>query len=107
MRYGWPGNVRELQNAVERALILCKGNTLAFDNLEGTQNAVPAMPSSGHEEELGLDEFVSRRIMMTPRRTNGRVGGESGAAKLLKLNPATHRSKMRKLGIPFGRTKFT
>ena len=28
LKYSWPGNVRELQNAVERALILCKGESL-------------------------------------------------------------------------------
>ena len=27
--YGWPGNVRELQNVIERAVLLCKGDTLA------------------------------------------------------------------------------
>jgi DNA-binding NtrC family response regulator len=26
--YRWPGNVRELQNAVERAVVLCRGDTL-------------------------------------------------------------------------------
>jgi len=29
MQYAWPGNVRELENAVERAVILCAGDTLA------------------------------------------------------------------------------
>ena len=27
MRYNWPGNVRELMNAVERGVILCRGET--------------------------------------------------------------------------------
>jgi DNA-binding protein Fis len=35
--------------------------------------------------------------------TEGRVGGEKGAARLLKINPSTLRKRMRKLGIPFGR----
>src|SRR5262249_10490768 len=26
--YSWPGNVRELQNAIERAVLLCKGDTI-------------------------------------------------------------------------------
>ena len=29
--YAWPGNVRELQNYVERAIVLCTGNTLSLD----------------------------------------------------------------------------
>ncbi len=29
--YAWPGNVRELQNYVERAIVLCTGDTLTLD----------------------------------------------------------------------------
>lgn len=28
MTYSWPGNVRELENALERAVIMCQGNTI-------------------------------------------------------------------------------
>jgi two-component system NtrC family response regulator/two-component system response regulator HydG len=31
--YDWPGNVRELENAVERAVVLCKGSDLTADDL--------------------------------------------------------------------------
>ncbi len=30
--YSWPGNVRELQNYVERAVVLCQGDTLTVDH---------------------------------------------------------------------------
>jgi transcriptional regulator with GAF, ATPase, and Fis domain len=110
MNYDWPGNVRELQNTVERSLILCKGRPLVFDDLGGiADNTIVTTPMMSAEDSRGLDEcvsnLVSQRIMAALQTTNGRVGGEKGAAKLLKMHPATLRSKMRKMGIPFGRKK--
>ena len=29
--YSWPGNVRELQNVIERAVILCEGETFSVE----------------------------------------------------------------------------
>jgi DNA-binding NtrC family response regulator len=34
--YSWPGNVRELVNAVERAVLLCEGETIGLDDLPET-----------------------------------------------------------------------
>jgi DNA-binding NtrC family response regulator len=42
--YNWPGNVRELQNVIERAVLLCKGNTIEAPSLAFTQ-AIPATES--------------------------------------------------------------
>ena len=108
MNYDWPGNVRELQNTVERAIILCKGKALVFGDLIGTpRRTMPAVSVMSPEDVCGLDQsvsqHVSQRIMRALEMTNGRVGGEKGAAKLLNINPSTLRSKMRKLHIPFGR----
>ncbi len=33
MVWHWPGNVRELENAVERAVVLCRGESLALEDL--------------------------------------------------------------------------
>jgi two-component system response regulator AtoC len=33
MEYDWPGNVRELENAIERAVVLSRGNPITSDHL--------------------------------------------------------------------------
>jgi Nif-specific regulatory protein len=34
VNYPWPGNVRELQNTIERAVILCAGETLGPSDIQ-------------------------------------------------------------------------
>jgi len=46
IRYAWPGNVRELINVIERALLLCRTDTIALADLPvGIQGFVP--PQAG------------------------------------------------------------
>ena len=102
--YQWPGNVRELENAVERALILSKGEPLMFSDLQSPSSAdtkQPVCPLNG--ESLNLDMAISRHIRKVLEMTGGRVEGQGGAAELLGVNPGTLRHRMRKLEIPFGR----
>ena len=45
-RYPWPGNVRELENAVERAVVLCRRPTINVDDLPETlRGATPPAPA--------------------------------------------------------------
>jgi transcriptional regulator with GAF, ATPase, and Fis domain len=105
LAYNWPGNVRELQNVVERALILTQGRDLDFpDVASGEPRAAPAAAPEATQVPVGpLAESTARHIRQALAQTRGRVGGPGGAAALLKVNASTLRSRMRKLGIPFGR----
>ena len=101
-RYRWPGNVRELENLVERSLIVNSSKKdsdfLILDDVDelfhntsdtlGTQNKV-----------LSFDLAMKHHIRKALKITGGKIEGENGAAQLLKLNPNTLRSKMRKMGI--------
>jgi DNA-binding NtrC family response regulator len=44
--YSWPGNVRELQHLLERAVLLCKGDTLEIETVAPPQVARAAAASS-------------------------------------------------------------
>lgn len=100
--YHWPGNVRELENAVERAMILDREGPLGFSEL--LSQARPAeSATTGTSDVLALDHVVRMHIAEVLARCNGRVEGDKGAARLLKINPSTLRKRMKKLNIPYGR----
>lgn len=106
INYHWPGNVRELENIVERELILNKGEPLTFTVLAGTEKYDDLTAFAGlSEESLNLDKVDALHIRRVLKMTNGIVHGPCGAAALLSVNPSTLRSRMKKLGIPYGRKK--
>jgi formate hydrogenlyase transcriptional activator len=103
MAYDWPGNVRELENAVERAIILCRGKDLTFSDIPGSAFQRADGGDGEAHEGLTLQEMEAKHIRSVLARTKGRINGRQGAAELLGMNSGTLRHRMRKLGIPFGR----
>ena len=101
--YAWPGNVRELQNVVERAAILCDGDTLRVD-LSFLPRAACVEPTAVQvATSLPLADALQRQeqhqIEEALALTRGRVAGPRGAAVRLGLPPSTLESKIRRLGI--------
>jgi PAS domain S-box-containing protein len=100
--YKWPGNIRELQNVVERAVVLCDGETFRVDptwlkrELPGEMSR-PGILSKG----LGrLDETQEKQMIEAAlAETGGRVSGPAGAANLLGVPRQTLESKIASLGI--------
>ena len=45
--YGWPGNVRELRNAIERSVILCRGDQIGVEQLPGGLGKKTTEPQFG------------------------------------------------------------
>jgi two-component system response regulator HydG len=86
--YGWPGNVRELENVIERAVVLCRGDTLTEADLpESVAQAEHAL-SSQLSFPLGtpLQEIELRVIRETLRHSKG---DKSVAAQLLGISTRT------------------
>ena len=92
--YTWPGNVRELENVIERAVVLCRGDTLTVDDLPDVVVQASSPPPSALHISIGtpLEEVESRLIRETLRHTKG---DKPLAAQLLGIST---RTIYRKLG---------
>ena len=95
--YSWPGNIRELENIIERAVILCDGDTIDFPHVQ-VEDVTPRhdAPDTGIRP---LQEIEKEHILSSLQVTGGKVSGQGGAAELLGLKPSTLESRMKKLGI--------
>jgi len=96
--YDWPGNVRELQNVIERAVVLCEGETFVVD--ESWLKACPRQPSKGTGRQVTtLVEGEKALIEAALAETHGRVSGPRGAAAKLGIPRQTLESKIKALQI--------
>jgi len=93
-RYSWPGNVRELASVLERAIILCDGS-----ELKETDLAVPTPEVASMTKTTRLEDIQREHILHVLKQSDGVIDGPRGAAAKLGVNPATLRSRLRKLGI--------
>jgi PAS domain S-box-containing protein len=97
MTYDWPGNIRELENIIERAMILSRNGTLEFGEWVPTQKIEIGKTSSS--SPVKLEDVEKEHIIEALKKTNWKVSGEKGAAKILGLNPTTLEARMKKMGI--------
>jgi transcriptional regulator with GAF, ATPase, and Fis domain len=95
--YDWPGNIRELQNVVERALILCDGDTFSIDETwlqletRGTRLPVGLTATLANQER----EIIEAAL----EESRGRISGPSGAAGKLGIPRTTLEWKIKSLRI--------
>ena len=100
LHYPWPGNVRELENAMERGVILMRGDYLDEESLPITIKKW-AQEESG-DIAVGMDDLPSsleEAEKLVILRTLEEVGGnKSEAARRLGITRKTLLSKLTKYG---------
>jgi DNA-binding NtrC family response regulator len=109
-RYDWPGNVRELENAVERAVVLCRRPQIDVEDLPETLQGLPNRPriaSSDPTEESGQAmplevamEGPERRIIELALKRN--EWNRQATAAELEINRTTLYKKMKKYRLDVG-----
>ena len=88
--YHWPGNVRELENVLERAAIVCGGDTIDAAHLPADiapASAPSATPDSPAPETLSIplaSEALEKQLIAEALRQTG--GNKSKAARLLDIS---------------------
>jgi formate hydrogenlyase transcriptional activator len=95
--YTWPGNVRELQNVIERAVIVCDGETFRVDASWFSRTSLNSKSRRSFAADLAAREKAIIENVL--RETKGLISGPAGAAAKLGLPRQTLDSKIRRLGI--------
>jgi DNA-binding NtrC family response regulator len=106
--YPFPGNVRELQNCIERAVILCDGDTIQPRHLSLTfkVGAVPVPVSPWEQIDLsGTLLEATRRVTTEVERRKVEqamqeaAGNKQRAAEALQISYKALTSKLREFGL--------
>ncbi len=86
--YPWPGNVRELQNAIERAIVMCRGDRIEVGHFPF------AVPPAAADVSLAGVEAAHIRQVLAANSYN-----VAQAARALDIDRVTLYNKMKKYGI--------
>jgi DNA-binding NtrC family response regulator len=105
--YDWPGNVRELRNAVERSLVLCRGDEITAADLpeEIREGHRPLTPAGTESESafLGESDFREAKrqfeIVYLKRKLEEHRWNVSKTAAVVGLHRQSLQEKLRELGI--------
>jgi two-component system response regulator HydG len=96
IRYAWPGNVRELMNAVERAVVMTRGDFLTEEDvalIPTTAMPQPEQPAAGARP---LEAVEKATILTTLKAADG---NKSEAARRLGITRRTLHKKLKAYGV--------
>lgn len=93
MKYKWPGNVRELENAIERAVVVCRNDKIQLDDLPFR---ISSNSLYSEVEDKSLSEVEKRHIALVLQENNWNI---SKSAEDLKIDRVTLYNKIKKYGL--------
>ncbi len=99
-RYSWPGNIRQLESVIERAVIMCEGDTITYDDIRediGTKSRIRGIADIEIPEEGLVFEEVEKALMTQAMEKTGHV--VKSAAELLGMSYKTFWYRWDKFGL--------
>ena len=106
--YDWPGNVRELENAIERAVVLARGNAITVEHLPfGDRNEARDRRRLAHRRSRLQDEAEAsgadfdedeEEATIEPAGTNGDGEGGTFKAQVAALEKQLIREALERAG---------
>ncbi|MGD0816497.1 MAG: sigma 54-interacting transcriptional regulator [Verrucomicrobiota bacterium] len=99
--YHWPGNVRELENCIERAVLLCPGQSIEAHHLPPTlQKKDPSEKGSTGTLDSAVAALEYEMIVAELKACDGNM---AGAARNLGLTERQIGLRVKRFGIDFKR----
>src|SRR5213595_1138741 len=106
-KYDWPGNVRELKNALERSVVLCRGDEISVEDLplEVASGEPIAHKASHNGADAGLSEKDFREakhkfeVAYLTKQLVSHRWNVSRTAATIGLHRQSLQEKLRELGI--------
>jgi DNA-binding NtrC family response regulator len=106
IRHAWHGNVRELKNAMERAAVLVRGDSISAADLSFLEESNAAQSDSLDWPNEDLPTALARLEEMLVRRALARsAGNRAEAARMLNINRQLLYSKMKRYGLDVSEDK--
>jgi len=111
--YSWPGNVRQLQSAIERAILLCEGDTVMPRDLPQEVLSRKTLARTGERaahadgfdipsEGMNFENFERDLILQAMEKNDWVI---AKAAKMLGMSYRTLQYRLDKFGLKRGESK--